>query len=132
MVIGAQHWLAVCLVQQGQAETARSLYESALALAHEHQYRRMIARNQLHLALLDLGQGGAARAMERLEECLAHTGERDWEQHARIQQTRAEIFLRMGDRARAGEALVRASTLFERMGLTLESQAARATYATLT
>jgi hypothetical protein len=126
MVIGAQHWLAVCLAQQGQVAEARSLYESALSQARRHEYQRMIARNQLQLALLDLSEGHVARATQRLEESRAHTGERDWEQRARIQQALAHIHIHTGNRAEAQAALLQAIDLFDRMGLTSESQAVRA------
>lgn len=126
MVIGAQHWLAVCLAQQGQVAEARSLYESALTQARQHGYQRMIARNQLQLALLDLSEGNVARALQRLEESRTHTKERDWEQRARIQQALAHIHMHTGNRAAAQTALLQAIDLFDRMGLTSESQAARA------
>lgn len=125
MVIGAQHWLAVCLAQQGKHDEARSLYESALTQARQHGYQRMVARNQLQLALLDLSDGEVARAMGRLEESRAHTRERDWEQRARIQQALAHVHLRTGNRAVARAALLEAIDLFDRMGLAVESQAAR-------
>jgi hypothetical protein len=128
MVIGAQHWLAQCLAQQGQSAAARSLYETTLEQARQHHNPRMVARNQLQLALLDLSQGDGASAMQRLEESRTHTKERDWEQRARIQQALAHVHLHTGDRAAAQAALLDAIDLFDRMGLAIESQAARTAY----
>jgi hypothetical protein len=66
--------------------------------------------------------------MKRLEESRTHTKERDWEQRARIQQALAHVHLHTGDRAAAQAALLDAIDLFDRMGLAIESQAARTAY----
>ncbi|MEM8534265.1 MAG: NB-ARC domain-containing protein [Chloroflexota bacterium] len=128
MVMGTQHWLALCLSQQERVVEARMLYEAALTQARQHTYPRMVARNQLQLAILDLDQGDVESATQRLKESSLHTQERDWEQRARVQQAFAHIYLHTGDQTAAREALLDAVELFDRMGLVLESEAARAKY----
>lgn len=126
MVIGAHHWLGICLTRQERRAEAYGLFEAALAQARQHGYQRMIGQNQVQLAMLDLDQGAIEQAMQRLEESQATTHERDWEQRARIHQALARIHSHHGDRAAAQAALLKAEELFERMGLALEIQTAQA------
>lgn len=125
MVIGAGHWLAVCLARQGRSADAYGLFEAALEQARQNGYRRMVAQNQVQLALLDLEQEAPEHALQRLEEGRANIHARDWEQQARIQHVLARIHLRNGNRAEARAALLQTAELFERMGLMQESQTAR-------
>lgn len=120
MVIGAHHWLGVCLTRQKRRSEAYELFEAALAQARQHGYQRMVGQNQVQLALLDLDQDAIEQATQRLEESQATTHERDWEQHARTHQALARIHLHHGDRTAAQAALLKAEELFERMGLTGE------------
>jgi tetratricopeptide (TPR) repeat protein len=125
MVMGAQHWLAICLAQQGQLAEARHWYEAALTQARQYRYERMIARNQLQLATLDLREDAPEAALQRLLESRASTSDRDWEQRARIHQALAAVHRAMGDHTAAQANLAEAINLFERMGLTVETQEAR-------
>lgn len=131
MTLGAQHWLAACLYQQGQPSAARQHYQVALEQARRSGYERMVARNQLHLALIDLEEDNLTSAHQRLLESRDQTVSSDWEQLARIQQALARLHNRAGNLPAAREALLDAIDLFERMGLTTETQAARSEFSAL-
>lgn len=125
MEIGAQHWLANCLVRQGNPSAARALYQAALTQARERGYDRTIARNQIHLALLDLDDMCLPSARERLQESAAKTNPADWEQLAWLRRTTGLLHAHDGDTAAANAALHEAIVLFERMGLADEIAAAQ-------
>jgi tetratricopeptide (TPR) repeat protein len=131
MVIGTQYWLATCLYQQGLLAEARRRYQRALEQARQQGYERLAARSLLHLAVLDLDQGALSVARERLTESRDRTVSSDWEQLARIQQAWARLYIQERDQLAARAALLEAIDLFERMGLTVETQAARKEYTAL-
>ncbi len=125
MVMGTQRWLGMALERQGRIGEARELYESSLAQARANGYLRDVARNQLHLAQLDLAQGDAATAKRRLEECHSYTEAADTEQQAHLHTAQGRLLWQQGESEGARQALHQAATLFEQMGLLREAAARR-------
>jgi hypothetical protein len=121
MVTGTQHWLATCLYRQGRSAEARQRYELSLEHARAEGNDRMIARNQVQLASIDLEQGHSARAQQRLIESQAKTESMDWEQHSRIQQALAQLYEKQGNHVAAEQARELATDLRKRMGLPEEN-----------
>jgi tetratricopeptide (TPR) repeat protein len=117
MLIGARHWLAVCLYQQGRYAEAYACYQRALDEAQAHGYQRMVARNQLHLALVDLAGGELESAARRLQASEAQTEGRDWEQRARLHMAYARLREQQGDPIAAEEARQAAADLLRRSGI---------------
>lgn len=126
MLMGAQHWLGTCLARAGHPTAARAQYQAALELARASGYERMIARNQIQLALLDADDDRLEQAWARLHECEAKTAANDWEQRAWLRRAQGRLHALTGERSRAEAALKEAIDQFERMGLTYELMAAQA------
>ena len=122
MVFGTHYWLATCWYQQSRYAEARQGFEAALAQAYASGYDRMVARNQLQLAFIDLDHGDPDSARQRLIESRAKTEHTDWEQQAHIHQALARLHEQQGNYAAAEEARQTASDLRKRMGLPEEDR----------
>ncbi|MBX0327774.1 tetratricopeptide repeat protein [Oscillochloris sp. ZM17-4] len=121
MRAGAHHWLARCLAAGGDPQLARGHYAAALEIAREQGLGRLVARNQLGLAMLEIAAGELDDAELRLGECRQLTRQGDWEQGARLLWAEARLAARRGARAEAAAQYGQAHALLERMGLARES-----------
>lgn len=131
MAIGAQHWLATCLARQGNPSAARACYQAVLDLARANGYDRVIARNQIQLALLDLDEALPDAARARLQESSTKTASNDWEQRAWLQRVMGRLHALEAKPMLAAAALRDALGMFERMGLADEIAAVQAELDTL-
>jgi tetratricopeptide (TPR) repeat protein len=120
MRAGAHHWLARCLAAMGEQQPARDQFAAALAIAQREGLGRLIGRNQLSLALLDIAVGELEQAELRLGASQEHTRAGDWEQHARLRWAQARLAARRGLREDAAGHYAEAHALLERMGLARE------------
>lgn len=119
MTIGALHWLGLSLVRLGDAALASKLFQRSLALAQREPrpIARWVARNQLQLAMLEIGQGAVRRAEQRIAAARALVAETDREQRAHLRRVEAWLCKAKGDRLAAMGAYNEARDLFARMGL---------------
>ncbi|NTW01864.1 MAG: hypothetical protein HGA19_11330 [Oscillochloris sp.] len=121
MQVGAHHWLARSLLAEGKSAEARNHFETALTIARSQGFGRLIGRNQLSLALLEIAEDNLDQAEQRLIESQQLTLTNDWEQHARLLWALARLASRRGLRDDAVTQYQQAHTLLERMGLARES-----------
>lgn len=117
MPIGALHWLALSVEKAGDPILARKLLNRSLERARAATITRWIARNQLHLALLDIDAGTPALARKRLDECRSLFAETDREQRAHLRRVEARLHLVRNERRAAEAAYAEAHDLFTRMGM---------------
>lgn len=120
MQIGAQHWIGMALLRDGESQDARQWFLRALTAARVAGYSRWIARNQIQLARLAIAQGALAEARERLVEAYEHTSADDREQLAHYYLSRAYLQRAQGRTVEAQGDYYQARDLFTRMGLAHE------------
>jgi tetratricopeptide (TPR) repeat protein len=116
-----RRWLATCLYQQGQRDTARQLYQESLEDARRINDARSVSGNALKLAAIDLERGDLDAAAAALAECRA-IAERyhDRRRLAELQRLTGQLHIARGETDVGGHALTVAADLFERMGMQRE------------
>jgi tetratricopeptide (TPR) repeat protein len=126
MYIGTRQWLATCLYHQGLLEAAYQQYHEAREGAQQQGYTRYVNLIQLKLARIHIEQGEeeeAAALVARIYNSVQQGQDRELLAHT--QYVRAHLYRLRGNREVAYAALLEAIELFERMGLTIETTAAR-------
>ncbi|NTV62596.1 MAG: hypothetical protein HGA65_03535 [Oscillochloris sp.] len=131
MRVGAHHWLGRCLRAEGDQRAAHEHFTAALEIARRHDFRRLIARNQIALARLAITAGDIGLATQYLAESQQLTVPNDCEQLAHLHAALGQLAAACGQSAEARAHYIQARSLLERMGLAHESTEVEAELAQL-
>lgn len=114
----ARGYLAICLYQQGQPESARDLWEAILEETASGGFLRGAISSRIGLARLYLDQTELAGAKTLLGEAAALAVQyQDRERTAEIDSLYARYYLALGDQIAALEFASQARDVFERLGI---------------